>query len=140
MKSRRVSIPLERSTAANPTSWPPGSSRNEYVRRLAAKGYITKSGDQVTVTDAGKAAAGTMEALPTGHELFQWWKTQLPAGEAELLGAIHNTSAVGADADYLEQRTTFKRSSRNEYLRRLKTRGLIYKRGAEWLAVDQLFG
>lgn len=103
------------------------STRDLYLQRLRGKDYITQSGDKVTATDAGRRALPDYEPLPTGQALRDFWLSKLPQGEAKILQFLIEHGAVGKDA--LGEGTGFKRSTRDLYLQRLRTRRVVVEEG-----------
>jgi hypothetical protein len=101
------------------------SSRDTYLQRLRSRGLVA-DGERLTVTDAGIAALGSdYEPLPTGAALLEYWRRNLPAGE---LACLEVAVAVYPDAvsrDQISDATAYKRSSRDTYLQRLRSRHLI---------------
>jgi uncharacterized protein DUF87 len=103
------------------------SSRDAYLQRLLTKGYVViATGGLLNPTADGEAALGTgFEPLLAGHALQKYWLERLPEGERRLLEAIIAAYPSAIDRDTLEERTGYKRSSRDAYLQRLKSRQLI---------------
>lgn len=65
------------------------TSRYEYLRLLAAKGLVERSGSTIAATDAGIQALGSgFEPLPTGDELREHWLNKLRGGEETILRLI----------------------------------------------------
>lgn len=116
------------------------SSRDAYIGRLTAKGLAETRGALLYPTDAGRAALnGTFEPLPTGAALVAYWRERLPEGERKTLDALLE---VGGDVarELLDERTGYKRSSRDAYLTRLKARGIVEFSGRGTVrACDELF-
>jgi uncharacterized protein len=102
------------------------SSRDAYVARLAAKGYLDISGRTLRPTQEGVNALGhDYEPLPTGSALWEFWQHKLPEGELKILGYLVNKSGKAVDRDELDEPTGYKRSSRDAYLSRLAARRLV---------------
>jgi hypothetical protein len=56
---------------------------------LRKAGYVEPNGDPIRITAAGLAhIEGHVEALPTGHALLEWWRTQLGRRERLILDAL----------------------------------------------------
>jgi hypothetical protein len=100
------------------------SSRNTYIQRLGAAGFV-EVGDRIRATDAGVAALGDVEALPTGSALADYWMRELPAGERTVLAALIAAYPKAVDRERLSELTSYTRSSRNTYLQRLGARELV---------------
>ncbi len=104
------------------------SSRDAYVARLAQKGLVELRGGLLYPTAAGRTAMnGQYEPLPTGHALIGYWRNRLPEGERVLFDTILSIGGGSGDVmrDIIDERTGYKRSSRDAYLTRLKARGLV---------------
>lgn len=100
------------------------SSRDAYISRLAARGYITIQGRMLSPTRSGVDNLGTdYEPLPTGSALYDYWRGRLPDGEAKILAVLMRGGAIVRDA--LDDETGYKRSSRDAYLSRLMAKRLI---------------
>lgn len=69
----------------NPTK----STYRTGIGALRTKGYVTPGKvEPIRILDAGRAALGSFEALPTGPELLAYWMEQLDACQKALLGAF----------------------------------------------------
>jgi hypothetical protein len=117
------------------------SSRNTYMQRLAQHRLIARRGDVFHATDLGIQTLGPeFLPLPTGAELRAYWLRELPEGEKRLLAELIKHYPAGLDQDMLSAATAYKRSSRNTYLQRLRSRQLIVSEGGGMLrASDKLF-
>lgn len=100
------------------------SSRDEYVRRLVLRGFAEIRGDIVLATQAGIDALPDVQPLPTGEDLQQFWRDKLPDGERKLLDILIRSGGDSISRDALDE-AGYKRSSRDEYLRRLQARALV---------------
>lgn len=102
------------------------STRDEYINRLTKKGYVeVASNGTVTVTAAGKAALPNAKPLPTGAALQEVVMQRLQKGEREILTFVINSHPKEVNRETLTEATGFKRSTRDEYLNRLKKRRLV---------------
>ena len=100
------------------------SSRDEYVNRLRARGFVQVTSAGVVLTEAGKAAIPDAKPLPTGAALQDFWRSRLPYGEMAILEALISAYPSCLLRDELNS-VGFKRSTRDEYLSRLNKRQLI---------------
>lgn len=101
------------------------SSRDAYIQRLSAKGLIDV-GRVIVANEAGKAVLGdSYQPLPTGADLFDYWRARLPAGELAVLECAAASYPNAADRDSITDATGYKRSSRDAYIQRLSARKLI---------------
>jgi Helicase HerA, central domain len=113
------------------------SSRDQYVGRLSQKGYLVADRGELRPTGAGVAAVGdAYEPLPSGPALVQYWRRKLPEGERKLLDALVAHGPTLTRDAIRELVPDYKKSSSDQYLMRLKMRGLIEAdgRGAVRLA------
>jgi hypothetical protein len=117
------------------------TSRYEYCRKLAAKGYIDNSGPLLKPTQAGIDALGSSyEPLPTGRKLYEWWCQRLGGAELKLLQfLVDKKYGKAATFEELEEAANIKATSRYEYVRKLKARRLVATTGREVLATESLF-
>lgn len=116
------------------------STRNAYIQRLEARGYVLVRGDTVVATGIGIEALGDdFEPLPTGEALRDYWLARLPEGEAKVLQAVIDAHPDAISRDQVSELTGYKTSTRNAYLQRLGTRKLIQTRGSDVIASPILF-
>lgn len=117
------------------------SSRDTYLQKLRSAGLVDRNGGSHVVTEEGHAVLGPdFEPLPTGAALRQHWLETLGGGERVLLEEIIGAHPGSISRTVLDERTGYKRSSRDTYLQKLKARKLIVAvdRG-EVRASDTLF-
>lgn len=101
------------------------TSRDVYLRRLAAAGLIEADADRFKATRAGVTALGPdYEKLPRGRALFDYWMRKLPEGEAKILKLIAQYPG-GVDREKISAVTGYKKTSRDVYIRRLRARQLV---------------
>jgi hypothetical protein len=100
------------------------------------------SGDSILATDAGVAALGSdYEPLPTGDDLRSYWISRLPEGERKTLEILIQQHPNAIEREVIDEATGYKRSSRDAYLSRLRSRRLVEFTGrGEVKASDELFG
>lgn len=117
------------------------SSRDTYLQRLGARGFVTANGNgNLHATDEGVAVLGDdFEPLPTGAALLAWWEDRLPAGEWTILAEAVKTYPGTADRDAISEATGYKRSSRDTYIQRLVARRLLTTERGAVRASDELF-
>lgn len=118
------------------------SSRDTYLQRLAAAGYVeTSAGGPVRATEAGIAALGAdYEPLPTGTALQDYWRDRLPEGERRILEVLIAAYPDAVRRDLIDEETGYRRSSRDTYIQRLRSRRLVENVGpAEVRASEDLF-
>lgn len=118
------------------------SSRDAYILRLSARGYVTLNGNgTVHATDDGIAALGdAYEPLPEGNALQRWWLDRLPPGEKAVLEATLHAYPGVMERAALDDATGYKRSSRDAYIQRLMARRLVTADRGAVRAADTLFG
>lgn len=116
------------------------SSRDTYLQRLRQAGCVVLVGSAIMATDTGIETLGDdYEPLPTGSALRDHWLRTLPEGERALLSLLIEAWPDGVPRDDLSDRTGYKRSSRDTYLQRLRSRQLIDTSRGDPRAVDGLF-
>jgi DNA-binding MarR family transcriptional regulator len=117
------------------------STRDAYIQRLQAKGYVEARAGDVYVTQAGIAALGSdFEPLPTGEDLQAYWLRRLPEGERAVLEAALRSYPESVDRESLSDSTGYKRSTRDAYIQRLSARKLVVPGHGVVKASDHLFG
>lgn len=116
------------------------SSRDAYIQRLLQRGLVTISGSKVIPT---QSAIGTLgddyKSLPTGVELQDYWRVNLPAGERIILQKLIDAYPETVSREVLSLVTGYKRSSRDAYIQRLKARRLVELHGPAVCASGSLF-
>lgn len=116
------------------------SSRDTYLQRLSAGGYIDTGGGAITVTDQGVAALGSdYQPLPTGARLQEYWLDRLSGGEEAILRVLIRAYPSAVDRDAISEETGYKRSSRDTYIQRLSARKLVTSTREGVTASDTLF-
>jgi hypothetical protein len=117
------------------------SSRDTYLQRLQQEKLVELAGDSFIATAAGLEALGDgFEPLPTGKDLREHWLRHLPQGERVILELLTDCYPQAATREQLSQGTGYKRSSRDAYVQKLRSRGLIQITGAgELRASEELF-
>lgn len=117
------------------------TSRNEYIRRLKAKGYVDVRGDLVIATQEGVNALGNdYEQLPAGKDLQDHYLRTLPEGERKIFAyLLERDEPDGVGREEISDATNYKATSRNEYLRRLIARKLVVAVGGNVKVSDKLY-
>ena len=117
------------------------TSRNEYTRKLKARGYVDFSGDKLVATQEGiEALGGDYEPLPTGAALQEHVLKTLPEGERKILAYMLECGEREIEREEISEATNYKTTSRNEYLRRLIARKLVVVAGKSTVKVsDKLY-
>ncbi|MCU1488268.1 MAG: hypothetical protein JWN67_5014 [Actinomycetia bacterium] len=114
------------------------SSRDTYLQRLRTRGFI-ETGSTIRATDEGRDALGDeFEPLPTGEALQEHWLATLPEGERRILVELLGAYPAGVSRDDLSDATGYKKSSRDTYLQRMRSRQLVTTDG-DPRAADVLF-
>lgn len=114
------------------------STRDEYINRLRNRGFVHLSAAGIEPTDAGREAMPDAEPLPTGEKLREFWLQKLPQGERKLLELLIRIHPEAIARDGLDE-AGYKKSSRNEYLNRLRNRKLLVEQSDGVRASDNLF-
>ena len=116
------------------------SSRDTYLQKLRAAGYVDSSGDRIVATESGLAMlGGDFEPLPTGANLRAYWLGRLPEGERKVLAIILDAYPQSVAREAIDDQTGYKRSSRDTYLQKLRARELIIAGRHEVQASGMLF-
>jgi acetolactate synthase small subunit len=116
------------------------STRDAYVQRLKAKGLVDVSSTALTATAVGFAALGSdFEPLPKGEALRGYWLQRLPEGERKVFECAVAAYPQSVSREFISQVTEYKRSTRDAYLQRLKTRRLLDTDGSGIVASPLLF-
>lgn len=102
------------------------SSRDTYLKVLSSSGLVVyPNRGEVEATNAGRDAAGEVEALPTGKDLIDWWLARLPSGHARVFQAVVSEDGQPISRQRITELTGYTQSSRDTYIKKLKTRKLI---------------
>lgn len=117
------------------------SSRDVYISRLVGRGLVAIMGGKIAATTEGVAALGPhFRPLPTGKALYEWWSTRLPSGELTILAFLMSHRGQWINRDQITTSTNYKKSSRDVYISRLSSRGLVETgSGGSVRAAAQLF-
>jgi hypothetical protein len=101
------------------------SSRDTYLQRLQARGYV-EIGPTITATEEGIASLGSdHDPLPVGEALRDYWVARLPEGERKIFLVLIGTYPGSLPREALDEATGYKRSSRDTYIQRLRSRQLV---------------
>lgn len=115
-----------------------------YMSRGRQQGWILDGGKggRSTITDAGVAALGDYEPLPTGRSLFLYWLSELgESGAARILQSVVDAYPTTLSLEQIGERANLNPRSGtfSTYLSRLRTLELI-ESGRGWVkASDELF-
>ncbi len=116
------------------------SSRDTYIQRLRNAGYVETSGGVVLPTKAGIDALGSdYQPLPEGEALRHYWLRRLPEGERAVLGVLIESFPNSVDRASIDNATGYKRSSRDTYIQRLRSRRLVEVKRDGVRASEKLF-
>jgi uncharacterized protein len=116
------------------------TSRQEYLRRLYQRGYVELRNGRICATGGGVTALGDFEPLPVGDALRDYWLARLSGGEKTILEVLCGAYPNGMEYAELEAATGYKKTSRQEYVRRLIARRLVITAGGAARASEELFG
>jgi hypothetical protein len=115
------------------------SSRDAYVQRLREKGFVETTSDRVVATPDGQQALPNARPLPTGVALQEYHLARLPEGERAVLQQVIASYPLALERETIDQATGYKRSSRDAYLQRLRSKELVVTDGGGVRASDTLF-
>jgi len=108
-------------------------TRQEYLRRLLASGFVTRDGKLFVATAEGLRDLGNnYKPLPTGDAARKHWMATLPIGERKLLEIAVENYPQSVSSETLKDSSGFALRSVQEYVRRLISRQLLLRaeRGA----------
>ncbi len=112
-----------------------------YLARARSAGWIDRTKGHLTITEAGLAALGDWDPLPTGPDLLRHWLTQLgDSGAARMLQALADSYPMEMSKQQLAETAgmTGNSGTFTTYLARLRSLELIEGR-SELHASDELF-
>ncbi len=115
------------------------SSRDTYLQKLGQAGYTRPMNGSIVATDAGIAALGTFEPLPTGAALLDHWRRELPEGERRILDVVVSAYPHSVERTVIDESTGYARSSRDTYLQKLSARRLVDADRGSVRASSELF-
>jgi hypothetical protein len=116
------------------------SSRDQYIARLRVRKLVSQNGERVCVTSEGLDALGSDYEPPLhGQALRDRVLSKLPEGERSILNDViwHYPAIISRDA--IGETAGYKRSTRDQYILRLRARELIEVSRDGVRAVDTLF-
>lgn len=107
------------------------SSRDTFLQRLHAAGLVERQDDgRIAATRAGVKELGPgFRPLPTGRALLEHWLERLPEGERRVLDVVAKAHPRAVERAAIDERTGYKRSSRDTFLQRLGARRLVVSEG-----------
>lgn len=115
------------------------STRDAYIVRLGAKGFVFANNEGVFITELGLTELGdNFTPLPVGDELREYWMMKLPEGERKLLQVICEAYPNACERDYLTEQTGYQRSTRDAYLQRMGAKRLVNVTGRSQVTASQL--
>ncbi len=117
-----------------------GGGFNNYLSALRSKGWMEGRGDDLRITDAGLAALGSYDPLPTGRDLLDHWLRQLDKAPRLILETLAGAYPAALTKDEVAARAGYQPNGGgfNNALSRLRTLELIDGRG-ELRASEVLF-
>lgn len=119
-----------------------GGTFQTYWSVLKRVGYVSEVGGEISVTDAGLAAAGVAVPEPmTTEELLEQWRGALKAGARQMLDLLVDAFPNGLTRDELAEASGFTASGGTfqTYLATLRRNGLIDVDAGEVRATETLF-
>lgn len=118
-----------------------GGSFDTYLSKARVSGWVISEGDRVTITDAGVAALGTYEPLPSGRALLEHYIAEFgSSGAARMLRAIADVypGVIGRSDLAVAASVSDRGGSFDTYLSKLRTLELV-EGSRELRASDELF-
>ncbi len=120
-----------------------GGTYSTYVSRARQAGYLVDRGrGERAITEAGLAALGSFEPLPTGAELSRYWLREVGGGEARILQVLLDAGrGVEVDSKTIAERAGISAAGGtfSTYISRLRTRELITGSRGVFAASEELF-
>jgi hypothetical protein len=113
------------------------SSRDQYIMRLAGRGLISIDKKSLSPTEAAERALGDYTPLPTGAALIDHWRKELPEGERRIMDLLVSDGPSLTRAA-IQEATGKKKSSTDQYLLRLKARGIVADAGRGAVRLEAL--
>ena len=106
------------------------TTRDLYVRRAVASGWVQKHGAQVLATRAGERELGPgFERLPTGDALLRHWLGRLKEGPRRVLSYVATFYPHPVSSEQITRATSYKKTTRDLYVRKLKSWRLLEPTG-----------
>lgn len=118
-----------------------GGGFNNAIGRLRSLGYVTPAGvEPIRATQEGIDAAGDVEPIPTGQELYEHWQRQLKKAERAILDVLYHTYPQGLTKEEIAEQAGYEPSGGgfNNALGKLRTLELAVGYG-EVFAAEALF-
>lgn len=130
--------PRQQSVAAVMAGYRISGSWKSNLARLRVLGYVEGSGT-LSITDAGRAALGPVDPLPTGPELREWWKAHQAVNKASgaMLDALAEVWPDGLSAAEIAEATGYEISGAfKSSLARIRALGLAHGKNGVPVRID----
>jgi hypothetical protein len=117
-------------------------SFSTYLARARSSGWIAGSRDHLDITEAGLAALGSFNPLPTGAGLLNYWLRDLgDSGAARILQVLAHVYPHSLNREMLAERAGMSGGSGSfsTYLSRLRSLELIKSDHGEFTASEEFF-
>lgn len=115
-----------------------------YLSTARQQGWMAGAGDHLQITDAGVAAIGDYEPLPTGGDLLNYWLNhkRIRGGAARILSAVAAAHPESISGEQVAEQAGLSAGSGTfgTYLSTLRTLQLISGPKHALRASDELFG
>lgn len=104
-----------------------GGTWTSHLGRARRAGWLEDGRGIRKITDAGLAALGHFDPLPTGSELAQYWIRELGGAPARVLQVLIDAYPADLDDETIGERAgvSIKGGTWSEHLKQLRTRDLI---------------
>ena len=117
-------------------------SRDTYLSRLVGRGLAVRDrpGHITAVQPAANRALPSVEPLPTGSALQEFWLQRLSRGEAAILRVVINEYPGAIQSTSITEQTGYVQQSRDAYISRMVGKEIISRVQPGWVrASDALF-
>lgn len=125
-----------------------GGSFGNAIGSLRSAQWVEGTNEALRITDAGRAALGPVDPLPTGEALVEHWMGRLGHAEREILRVLVDAAPEGISREGMAGQTFSRKGEPYEVdggsfgnaLGKLRTLGLIEKLGGAFYAAESLVG
>lgn len=100
--------------------------RNEYTKKLIARGFVeNRMGLYVATAEGIEALGSDYELLPTGSALQEYWSQKLSGGEKKIFDILLSSIGYSLSKSQISALSGYKGTMTYEYVRRLAARKIV---------------